>query len=278
VRFSVALLALLFATSAGAEPLVFDNGRLFIPASVNGRSTEALLDSAAEATLVDPAFAATAKLPEGEPVTIRGSGGSASAKVVEGAEVNALGLTIHPDALVVTDLTDISRRLAKRQVSMILGREIFDSGRLRVDISGRTVEVVPATAKAAGMRLPLTRHAGVEAIPVKANDVPAQAEFDLGNGSGVLISRALVKRLHLKITGKRSGGGIGGAVDRDLVHIPRLQVAGVTYRNVEAAVDDLPNANDLNIGTSILKDFVITTDFAKRAVWLAPVGSGRGGL
>jgi hypothetical protein len=39
---------------------------------------------------------------------------------------------------------------------------------------------------------------------------------------------------------------------------------------VPAAIDDQPNANDLNIGTSILKDFDIVTDFKQRAVWLAP--------
>ena len=49
-----------------------------------------------------------------------------------------------------------------------------------------------------------------------------------------------------------------------------LTVAGRTFRNVPAAIDDQPNANDLNVGTSILKEFLIVTDFKQRAVWLAP--------
>jgi hypothetical protein len=85
-----------------------------------------------------------------------------------------------------------------------------------------------------------------------------------------MISRPLAKKLKLAVVGKKSGGGIGGAVTRDVVVLKDLRVAGRRFRNVEASVDDLPNANDLNIGTSILSKFLITTDFSARAVWLAP--------
>jgi hypothetical protein len=159
---------------------------------------------------------------------------------------------------------------------MILGRELFDSARLRVDISGRSVEVVSKDTAPPGTRLGLTAHAGIESIPVIVNGTPAQAEFDLGNGSGVLISRAFADRLHLKAIGQRSGGGIGGKLVRDMVRIGSLEVAGRTFRDVEAAVDDQPNANDLNIGTSILKKFLITADFADRSVWLQSIGDERG--
>lgn len=276
MRFGFALVALLVSSGASAEPLLFDNGRLFIPAEINGVATEALLDSGAETTVISPDLASNAKLADGQAITIKGSGGSAPARVVEGTEVEALGLKLHPEAVVVTDLSDISKRLVKRPLAMILGREMFDSARLRVDIAGRTVDVVPKDSAPQGTKLPLTAHAGIESIPVTVNGQPAQAEFDLGNGSGVLISRAFAGRLALKPAGQRSGGGIGGKLMRELVRIERLEVAGRTFRDVEAAVDDQPNANDLNIGTSILKNFLVTTDFAERSVWLAMIGGERG--
>jgi hypothetical protein len=226
--------------------------------------------------VVNPELAAKAKLLQGQAITIKGSGGSAAARVVEGAEVGALGVTLHPEAVVVTDLSDISKRLVKRPLAMILGRELFDSVRLRVDIDGRSVEVVSKDSAPPGTRLPLTAHAGIESIPVIVNGTPTQAEFDLGNGSGVLISRAFADRLHLKAIGQRSGGGIGGKLVRDMVRIGSLEVAGRAFRDVEAAVDAQPNANDLNIGTSILKNFLITTDFADRGVWLESIGDERG--
>jgi predicted aspartyl protease len=258
------------ATPSAGEPITFYNGRLFVQARINGIPTEALLDSAAEATLVDPAFAAKAKLGNGSTQEIRGSGGTAKAQVVEGATIDALGQQLHPDAIVVTDLAELSRRLVKRQTRVVLGRELFDAARLKIDISRGTIVALARDTTPPGQRLALTHHAGVESVSVVADGMPLQAEFDLGNGSGVLISRAAATRLGLNIIGHKIGGGIGGSLQRDLVRLTSLQVAGRSFHNIVAAIDDQSNAQELNIGTSILKHFEITTDFQQRAVWLAP--------
>ena len=264
----LAAILLMSATSASADPLVFDNGRLFVQARINGTPTEALLDSAAEASIVDPKFAAAAKFPAGQEINIRGSGGEAKARIVEGIKIEMLGQQIPAEAVIVSDLTELSTRLIKRPTQAIVGREAFDALRLAVDIEGGTLAI--ATGEPAGVKLSLTAHAGVEGIPVTVGTTLAQAEFDLGNGSGVMISRALATKQGYKVIGKKAGGGIGGELLRDTVVIPALTIAGVTYHNVPASIDDQSNANDLNIGTSILKDFLIVTDFKQRAVWLAP--------
>ena len=49
-----------------------------------------------------------------------------------------------------------------------------------------------------------------------------------------------------------------------------LRVAGREFRDVPAAIDPGETASDLNIGTSILRHFIITTDFPNRTVWLEP--------
>jgi predicted aspartyl protease len=260
-----------WSAALAAGPLGFHNGRLFIPAKINGVASEALLDSGAEATLVDPALAATAKLPEGTPQLMKGSGGTAQARIVEGVTVEALGVELHPEAVVVLDMSDLSNRLIKRPTQAIVGRELFDAARLRIDIPRGDITVVSKDSTPPGKKLPLTAHAGIEGVPVLANGVAVQAEFDLGNGNDVMISRALARRMKLKSIGKKAGGGIGGQVMRDVVTLGSLEVGGARFRNVVATVDDQANANDLNIGTSILKNFLITTDFKERAVWLEPV-------
>lgn len=256
------------SSAASAERLLLYNHRVFIAASINGLPTEALLDSAAETTLVDPRFAKAAHLPKGETITIKGSGGTAPAEIVEGVTLEALGLTLHPDAIAVTGLGDISRRLVKRPVEMVIGRELFDAARLRIDLRDRTIAVGADGARETGIELPLTAHAGNESIPLTVNGTPAQAEFDLGNGSDVLISTTFAKKLGLKPVGSSTGGGIGGAIQRDVVELDTLVVAGRTYRHIRAAVDTQPSANDLNIGTRILADFRVTTDFAHHRIWL----------
>ena len=57
---------------------------------------------------------------------------------------------------------------------------------------------------------------------------------------------------------------------RDIVVLRNLLLAGREYRDVRAAIDPGETASDLNIGTSILRDFIITTDFAGGAIWLEP--------
>lgn len=271
IRSLIALALLTTASAVAAEPLKVINGRLFIPANVNGVATEALLDSGAEATLVDPALAAKAKFPEGTPQILKGSAGNAPARIVEGITVTALGVELHPEVVVVLDMTDLSTRLIKRPTQAIVGRELFDAARLSIDLAGGRIATVSKDAQPRGVKLPLTPHAGIEGIPVRANGVPAQAEFDLGNGSDVMISRDLVTRLKLPILGKKTGGGIGGAIERDYVLLPVLEVAGRRFTDVHATIDDQPSHNDMNVGTAILKNFRITTDFKDRAVWLEPL-------
>jgi hypothetical protein len=272
-RALLVLVLLAGAKSAAADPLIFHNGRLFVQAKVNNVPTEALLDSGAEGTIVDPRLAVKAKLPEGRAQVIKGSGGSAAARIVEGVTIEALGVVLHPEAVVVLDMTDLSTRLIKRPTQVVLGRELFDAARLQIDIARNSIRVVDKARIPAGLKLPLTGHAGIEAIPVLANGVEALAEFDLGNGSDVMISRDLANKLRLKIVGKKVGGGIGGSIERDFVSLGTLEIAGRKFRDVTATIDDQPSHSDMNVGTAILKNFLIATDFKDRAVWLAPIGS-----
>lgn len=271
MKAAAILLLLACAGPAAAEPLLVHEGRLFIQAKVNGVATEALLDSGAEASLIDPGLAAEAGLPEGQAITIKGSAGSAAAQFVEGVPIEALGLRVQGEGVVVMDLANLSRRLIKRPTRAIVGRELFDAARLRIDLSGGTIEAPDPAQAPPGRKLALTAHAGIESVPVTVNGVDAQAEFDLGNGSEPMISRGFARRLGLKAGGRKAGGGIGGEIQRDVVMIDRLDLAGKSFRNVTATVDDQPNANAMNIGTSILRHFLITSDFKQRAVWLDPV-------
>lgn len=269
------LLAAILASPAAAEPLAIYNGRLFIPAKVNGSPTEALLDSGAEATLLDKGFAASIRLPAGERVKLKGSGGEQEAEVVGGVMIEALGQRMEKLDAVVLDLSDLSTRLTKHPTPAIVGRELFDAARIRIDMAGLDVRAVSRDATPAGRKLALTRRHGIEAMPVTIAGVSALADLDFGNGTAVLVSRVMADRLKLKPTGKVQGGGIGGSITRQTAVLPTLTVAGRTFRNVPVQIDPLPNAGEVNIGTSILRHFIVTTDFKARAVWLAPARKAR---
>ena len=255
-----------------AAALTVRGDRLFIPASINGVATEAVLDSAAEVTLLDDEFAAQASVGAGTEVKARGSGaGEAKAKLVEGVRIEALGMKLPPATIAVMDLDDIGARLFGRKLTAIVGRELFDAARLSVDIEQGRIDTVSRDAMPKGVRLTLEPFHGNETIPVSIEGgPPVRAEFDLGNGSDMLIGKAyaeklgLLKRDHVHV----EGGGIGGAVKRPVVTLKSVRIAGVTFRNVRAAIDEQPNAADANVGVKLLRRFRITTDFARNAVWL----------
>lgn len=277
---AVTLLAMLADAALAQEtsrvyPLSLTTGsRLMIDARVNGHPVSALLDSAAETSFLDREFARTLELKGGAAVAGQGSGqASFEATLVNGVTLEALGLSLADQTVAVADLGDVGRRLLKHRLDVILGREIFDAARLAVDIEGRTIAVVPRVREPRGVRLELVSEHGVETVPVRVEGgAPMRATFDLGNGSQVLVSKALAERMKLLSDGRpvrtESGGGLGGEAARQVVTLAYLEVAGRRFTAVEAAVDPQASASDLNIGVSVLRQFRITTDFAQHAVWL----------
>jgi len=263
------------AATAGPTRLELFRNRLFLPATVNGTRVVALLDSAAEMTILDAPFAASLGLRMGSDQVVNGSGGEDKGRFAHGLRITAAGVTVPAASAIVLDLRDLAERLIGRPVPVILGRELFDAARLRIDLARLTLAAVPRSGTPPGRRYRLTSERGVEGFPIAVEGhSPAQAEFDLGNGTEVLIGKAYADKIGLlapeRIVGRSDGGGIGGKRSRAIVLLSTLEVGGRTFENVRAAIDDTPTAADVNVGTSILRHFLITADFAQRSLWLAP--------
>ena len=267
------LLALGGVGTAAATPLRVTGDRLFVPVTVNGVAVEALLDSAAETSIVDAAFAATLRLGGGEAATARGTGAAtAAATMVRGVTLDVAGLRLRPVEVAVIDLSDIAQRLGG-PIPFVLGREIFDAAPLAIDIDGATLTVLRASTEGRhpGRRLPLTARRGIETVPVTVEGQAATADFDLGNGGTVLIGAAFAARHRLldgRDTRSIAGGGIGGATRQTNFILRSIEVAGIRFADLAAAIDASPTASDANIGVRLLRRFDIVTDFAARGVWL----------
>lgn len=257
------------------ESLRVTGDRLFIPVTVDGVATEALLDSGAEMTLVDAGFAAALSLTLAGEDIARGTGGTQAIRFAEDVTLEAAGFRMEDATVVVLDLTDISARLVGEPVQVVMGREIFDSGRYLVDIEGRRFERLSRDTDPAGVALPLSEERGIRQLPVTVDDLPpTRGDFDLGNGSEVLIGRDYAVATGLlerhPVVATRSGGGIGGALERDVIVLDRLTLAGVAFPSVPAAIDATETASNVNVGVPILRHFVLTVDFPRDTVWLQP--------
>ncbi len=265
------------AAPARSYPLTLTRGsRLLVAARINGQPVEALLDSAAEATFIDPRLAERLHLSGGATTTAQGSGAKTfEARLIAGVRLEAFGVSVPDQTVATADLGDVGQRLLGRRLDVILGREIFDAARLKIDIRARRITVLGPEVTPPGVRLPLVSAHGVETLPVRVEGQgPFAATFDLGNGSQVLIGSRLAQKLGVLADGRpvstRSGGGLGGATPRQVLVLRTLEVAGRAFDDVPAAVDAQASATDVNIGVSILRHFIVTTDFAGHAVWLAP--------
>jgi predicted aspartyl protease len=260
----------------GPDPEVeLVNNRLFVPTAVNGTVIMALLDSAAEMTIVDDDFARRLGLVTEGSAAAHGSGAAQMEAGFTTVDIGMGGIQLPGRRVAVMDLGEVSQRLVGRPLDMILGREPFDAAPLLIDIEERTVTTLAEGEGRRGIRLPLGEHRGTPTIPAAVEGhEPVGAVLDIGNGSEVLIGRDYAERIGLtapgRIVERRSGGGLGGALERDIVVLRNLVVAGREFHDVRAAIDPGATASDLNLGTSILRHFVITTDFPQRAVWLEP--------
>lgn len=249
--------------------------RLFVPVRINGVETEALLDSAAEATLIDASFARRIGLATGGVDLAKGTGGEQDVTFAQGLNIEAVGLDLTGVTAAVLDLSDISARLIGKPLTVVLGRELFDAARLEIDIADGTISAVSPADAPAGVELPLKSMRGLETIPIRIEGHEADATFDLGNGSEMLIGAAFAAQAGLdapdRITGARTGGGVGGEVTRKLVRLREIEVGGARFADVEAGIDETETAEAANVGVRILKNFRITVDYADRRLWLQPL-------
>ena len=275
---AVAAISPAFAADAPGTrsyPIQLTKGsRIMVAAKVNGVAVDALLDSGAEASLLDSAFAERVGLTGGKDVTARGSGESTmKASLIEGVKLEALGVTLENQTVGVLDLSDVGQRLFGHRLDIIMGREIFDNARLEIDIDGKTIRVVDPAVEPKGVKLPLASSFGIETFPVTIEGQTVQATFDIGNGSKPMVGGVLAKKLlgDGRAVQTESGGGIGGERKREVIDLATVEFAGKRFEKVSATVDaDDNNAHDANIGISLLRHYLITVDYKARALWLQP--------
>jgi hypothetical protein len=260
------------------------NHHVFVPVTLDGHALRFMLDTGG-INLVAAATAQRIGLASVGAMEARGPGersvGSGFARV---------------ERLVIGDAVVLERQLLRvidmpgfdevegLRVDGVLGVELFKRLVVQVDYAGRALTLAdPATfdGPSAAQSLPLTFFGHFPGIVASLDGVEGQFWLDTGNRGGLVLHAPFVEAHGLASRYRTSdettiGWGIGGPAQGRLARGGRLALGAL---GVDGPVLRLPLAHDGplamrhvagNIGGEILSRFVVTFDYARRVVHLAP--------
>ncbi|HWE45164.1 MAG TPA: aspartyl protease family protein [Caulobacteraceae bacterium] len=271
------------ATSTAWIPFeFFGENRIFFPARVNGRDTVVLLDSGAEASVIDKTYASQIGLVSEGTLTARGAGGTDSAGVIKDVTIEIGGVVLDKLAIVAIDIAPVGARIG-HPLPFVLGGEVFNEFAVDIDFAHRRLafrDPAHLQKPAGAVEVPLKAVQGIRAVPVSVEGGPeTMFDFDLGNGSPLLVFPAYAdphgllndRRLSMAMS-----GAVGGVHPEDEATIKRLRFAGVDFHDVPTVFPGASNAglnSNLslgNVGLPIIDRFHVIVDFPHDRAWLTP--------
>lgn len=255
-------------------------GLIEVPAVVNGRRLRAIVDTGAEFTAVDAAFAERAGLerPLAAPVLAYGVSGRPSLAHTVRLDLRLPGFAIDRVRAAALDLAAISAATG-RDFQLLIGRDVLSRVVLEADFTRDRVRLVAAdraATPARAMILPLTPRSGAPTVPVAIEDAaPLDLLVDTGASGWIALSEAAAAQAGLLAPGRQVSQahsvGLGGlSVDR-LVTARRVRLGPVTLRDIDVQIyspaTHAPAPSGL-IGLRLLRRFGMAVDLGRRRLVL----------
>ena len=271
------------ASGTGWIPFEFFGGnRIYFPAKVNGHEMIVLLDSGADSSVIDKTYAATLGMNPKGGVTGAGAGGYEQVGVIDNVTVEVGDLRLGPLTIGALDLASVGKRIG-HPLPFVLGDELFNELAVDIDFANRRIafrDPAHLEKPTGAVEIPLKRVQGIRATPVSVEGgPPTDFDFDIGNGSPLLVFPAYEEAHHL-LDGRRTsqalGGAVGGYHAETTTTVRRLTFAGVEFKDVPAVFTPASNSgvnSNLtlgNVGLPIIDRFHVIVDFSHDRAWLTP--------
>lgn len=270
------------AHSTGWMPFeLYAGSRVYIPAVVNGVATEVLLDSGAEMTVLDKAFAEQLGLETSGDVEAVGAGGIASAQFARHVDIQLGDIRFVDRTVAVIDLAEVGQAIG-RPLPVVLGKDAFNALVIDMDIPGQRIafhEAAGFIPPAEATEIPLTSTGSLRAVPISIEGrSPALFDLDTGNGGSLIIYPAYAEAEGLR-EGRPSStvmsGAVGGMREAGIATLRSAELGGFELRDIPAVFPPAgPSVVDSdrtvgNVGMGVLGRFRMIADFGGGRLWLA---------
>jgi len=289
-RKIVTACAILFLTAGCAiaaglpadVPFELFHNVILVPVHLGDRGPYlAMIDTGTDPSAIDIALAKELGLRLGRGGEIDG-GGTQTVKAFETrlASVRVGSVTaVNVEVLAGGSIAKIGATLG-RPIRLVLGKSFLNGRVVQFDFPRKMMRFLarsPDAVAAPGRRaiLPSRYEDDVELDGVRVDGKPVRAILDTGSNGSLKITPEAVHALGLGAAasgGKKARGtGYRGTYSSREGHVESLDLGGIRVADPEA-IFWLPNTGhdgkpwDVNVGNSILKDFVVTLDTVGRHV------------
>lgn len=290
------LLVLLIACNANAfvsEWIPFQQvrGHIAIPVTLNGKRSTAILDSGSSGNGIAKSFLIQNEgdYEFGRAIVVRGVYGKQKVRLIDGIDVGIFGARMTMGELMPMSLG---------QHGFLVGLPFFENYIVQIDYPNNRLRIASRDSmnikKVANVRMKLSRASSHPLVKVNLNnEYKTWLTLDTGNAGGIVLKRFDAERFDwLERFGYQDtlGKGVTGSVNEmDTFNLPMLTLGPFELQDVVVTVPDdgvktnigrdrstvwrreLGNASSSGLlGYDVLRHFVVTMDFKRRLLHLAP--------
>ena len=261
--------------SAQEIPFRLVDDMILLPIEVNGVATVGRIDTGGALSLIHPAFSWELSLVSSGSVLASGASSKMRQYIMVSPVDVKLGRHVRKSGpLMVISLNSMAPD-AKDRVGLTLGMDVLHDLVMEIDFDRSTIEFSPADTftdfpKTPPMKLQWS-HGGKALSGAITGSKTIRIHFDTGNPGSVNMGE-YVARSALK--GQKSSQflvtGVDGSHPHRSSNLPSLTIAGVTFKDVPAAVSPDRRDETIGIGLDVMKRFNLVLDLARDRIWMTP--------
>ncbi len=276
--------SILGGAASTTVPFRLLNNHVYVQAFVNGKGPYTFIVDTGGHTLLSPRLVAEVGLrPVGEAVTSGAGEGHATTGFVHFDEIAIGDARLRDEIAFATDVYDSA--VEGISVDGMIGFELIRRLVTQIDYGRRTLTFIdPARFQSTGLgvAVPFVFYDHLPDVKGSIDGLPARFDIDTGSRAELDITSPFVvahdmRSRFTKGVSAVTGWGVGGPARDYMVRLPSIQLGPVEIDNLAAGLSEAKNGSfsdpnfDGNVGSALLKRFVVTFDYAHQVMYLKPI-------